>query len=96
MKFQDGKSSTIKGMGKSVHIYADGHRMCKRALLPQDSSGQATCVRTSKNTKRPFTFADIRTTGTDTLLPLGPNHPVLFTLHYRVTQMKTHHLTMPV
>ena len=69
MKYRDGKFSTIKGTGKSVHIYTDGYIMCKRPLFPHVSGGKAACVRTSKNTERPFTFADIRTTGTDTLLP---------------------------
>jgi len=75
VKFGDGESSVIKGEAKSVHIYTDGHRMRKYALLPNDKRRMVTGVKVSSNVERPFTFADIRTTGAD--YTPSPNHSVL-------------------
>ena len=77
MKFKDGRSSTIKGQAKSVHVYTDGHRMVKRALCSDDVRGIASGVRISENVERPFTFADIRTTGANHAP--GLNHSALLT-----------------
>ena len=63
MKFRDGKSSTNKAKGKSVHVYMDGKRLVKRASFPHQMCGQVDGMRISENVKRSFTFADIRTTG---------------------------------
>ena len=63
MKYRDGKSSAIKGRGKSVHVYTDGHRMRKVAVLPHETHGKVPGVRISDTAMRPFVFADIQTTG---------------------------------
>ena len=89
MKYRDGKSSAIKGRGKSVHVYTDGHRMRKLAVFPQSTNGRVRGVRVSENIIRPFVFADIRTTGAGH--PHNPNHSVLCS---RTIQMKTLYLTM--
>jgi len=78
VKFRDGKSSTIKCLAKSVHVYTDGHRMVKRALCSDDVRGTASGVKVSANVERPLTFADIRMTGVDYAPSL--NRSVLFTL----------------
>ena len=80
MRFRDGKSSTIKHKARSVHVYIDGHRMRKSVLCPQDMGGTVSGAKISANTERPFTFADIRTTGANHTRG-GHNHSTSFTPH---------------
>jgi len=60
VKYRDGKSSTIKGRAKSVHVYTDGRKMRQYVSLPHETHGKDAGVAVSKNTIRPFVFADIR------------------------------------
>lgn len=94
MRFRDGESSAIKHEPKSVHVYTDGHRMRKCALPSHKPSGVAHGAKISANTERPFTFANIRTTGVDHALV--PNHSTLFTLRPWIIQMKTQYLAAPI
>ena len=65
VRYKIGKSSVSQDRAKSVHLYVDGYRMRKCASLPDETGGEVDGVRTSNNTRRPFVFSDIRTTGTD-------------------------------
>jgi hypothetical protein len=76
VKYRDGKSSAIKGRGKSVHVYTDGHRMRKVAVLPHETHGKVPGVRISETAMRPFVFADIQTTGAD-FFPVSTIPPYL-------------------
>lgn len=62
--------------------------MRKVVLLPHETSGSVSGVRTSDNTERPFVFADIQTTGVD----YSPFPTILTCLVYilcpRITQTK--------
>lgn len=62
VKCRDGKSSTIQGRAKSVHVFLDGQRMRKCAYLSRHTSVKIGGVRVADNAKRPFVFADIQTT----------------------------------
>ncbi|KAF9646176.1 hypothetical protein BDM02DRAFT_3271155 [Thelephora ganbajun] len=67
VKYRVRESSVIKDRAKAVDLYMDGHRMRKYALLPDHMHGKFNGARISENAKRPFTFADIRTTDEDTV-----------------------------
>ena len=94
VKFKDGESSAIKGQAKSLQVYTDGCRMSKRALFSNETGGTVSGARASANVRRPFTFADIHTTGAD-YAPASLNHSVLFTCSWTI-QMKTQYLEVPV
>ena len=64
VKYRIGKSS-LEDKAKSVHVFIDGRRVRKYVSLPHESRGRIAGVPTSENTRRPFIFADIQTTGMD-------------------------------
>lgn len=62
VKCNDGKSSTIRGRAKSVHVFLDGQRMRKCAYLSRNTSVKIGGVHVADNAMRPFVFAAIQTT----------------------------------
>ena len=85
VKYQIGEPSGIKHRAKSINVRMDGYKMKKRASLPDEKEGTLRGVRTSDNTLRPFTFADIQMIGVDH--PSSPTIPpyLAYILHPRAT-----------
>jgi hypothetical protein len=65
VKFKIRESSVFKGRTQSAHVYVDGRRMSKKALLPHNDRLTVRGARTSDTTMRRFMFADVRATGAE-------------------------------
>ena len=89
VKYQTGGSSVIKHKAKMVDLLMDGCIMEKAVSFPDDKERIVKGMVTSDNTRRPFIFADIQTTGAD-YTPFPTISPYsAYTRHSRVIQMKT-------
>lgn len=97
MRYEIEESSDFKDRAKSVNVHVDGRKMTKRVSLPPQTHGAMNGVRTSDNTMRPFTFADIQTTGAPDRAPFQIILSCLaYALYSRIIQMKTDPLTTSI
>lgn len=76
MRYREEATSAIKGQPKVVDVFMDGHMLEGVAFLPSSTGGTIDGVCARNNTRRPFMFAEIQTTGTG----LSSSPSVLITL----------------